>query len=47
MSVGGAGFGSQGDGSSFSAALLSGPPGVGKTTAANLACKVSNEIHSV
>ena len=34
-----AGFGG-GDGSQFKAALLSGPPGVGKTTTATLACKV-------
>ena len=29
-----------GDGSQFKAALLSGPPGIGKTTTATLACKV-------
>ena len=29
------------DGSIFRAALLSGPPGVGKTTTATLVCKVS------
>ena len=30
------------DGSSFKVALLSGPPGIGKTTTATLACKVSD-----
>ena len=34
------GWGSQEDGSVFRAALLSGPPGVGKTTTAVLVCKV-------
>ena len=34
------GWGSQEDGSVFWAALLSGPPGVGKTTTAVLVCKV-------
>ena len=32
------------DGSSFKVALLSGPPGIGKTTAATLACKVSSDM---
>ncbi|XP_067892782.1 replication factor C subunit 1 [Heterodontus francisci] len=32
-------FGGKDDGSSFKAALLSGPPGVGKTTTATLVCK--------
>nr|CAD2173515.1 unnamed protein product [Meloidogyne enterolobii] len=32
-------FGPQADGSIFKAALLSGPPGIGKTTAAELCCK--------
>ena len=31
------------DGSAFKVALLSGPPGVGKTTTATLACKVSGD----
>ena len=40
---GGGGWGGsgQGDGGGFRAALLSGPPGVGKTTTAVLACEVS------
>ena len=29
------------DGAGFKAALLSGPPGIGKTTTATLVCKVS------
>ncbi len=35
-------FGSKDDGSGFRAALLSGPPGVGKTTTAALVCEVSS-----
>ena len=38
---GGRGGSGQGDGVGFRAALLSGPPGVGKTTTAVLACEVS------
>lgn len=34
--------GSKDDGTGFKAALLSGPPGVGKTTTAALVCKVSS-----
>lgn len=33
-------FGGKDNGSSFKAALLSGPPGIGKTTTATLVCKV-------
>lgn len=33
-------FAGKEDGSIFKAALLSGPPGVGKTTTATLVCKV-------
>ena len=32
------------DGAGFKAALLSGPPGVGKTTTATLVCKVSYQL---
>jgi len=31
------------DGSTFKVALLSGPPGIGKTTTATLACKVKEQ----
>lgn len=34
-------FNKSDDGSGFRAALLSGPPGIGKTTTATLVCKVS------
>ena len=33
------------DGSSFKVALLSGPPGIGKTTTATLVCKVSGDCN--
>ena len=36
------GWANQGDGAGFRAALLSGPPGVGKTTTAILACEVGH-----
>ena len=43
--VGGAwGGANQGDGAGLRAALLSGPPGVGKTTTAVLACEVCHMI---
>ena len=32
------------DGAGYKAALLSGPPGVGKTTTATLVCKVRNRM---
>ena len=38
-------FYGQDDGSGHRAALLSGPPGIGKTTTATLVCKVSVETH--
>lgn len=38
-------FNKNDDGSGFRAALLSGPPGIGKTTTATLVCKVSITPH--
>jgi len=38
------GRGGSDDGAGFKAALLSGPPGIGKTTTATLVCKVNNTL---
>ena len=43
----GGGGANQGNGAGLRAALLSGPPGVGKTTTAVLACEVGHMTYSI